>query len=169
MKTIVLNATTKSIKARLSAAPATVNPDFIASWADNNGTIFTEGSTDGALNGSTDVVIVAAPAASTRRTIKDISISNKDTTSVIVSIIFDNNGTQRLITKVTLSPGDTWTLEGTYNSSGSFKGIGSDGAQGIPGETLWESDEATTIKPIDAKTVDASHLSGVIYGGLFQP
>lgn len=35
--------------------------------------------------------------------------------------------------------------------------------------TLWEADGSTTIKPIYSKTVDASNLSGELYGGLFQP
>ena len=49
---IVLDATTKSIVATLSASAATTNPDFTAAYADNDGTVFTEGANDGALNGT---------------------------------------------------------------------------------------------------------------------
>lgn len=35
--------------------------------------------------------------------------------------------------------------------------------------SMWEIDGATTIKPKDSKTVDGSHLSGVVTGGIFQP
>ena len=84
MKTIILDATTKSLEARLSSAPATTNPDFLTSWADNNGTTFTEGSSDGALNNSTAVTIAAAPASSTRRIIKAVTIQNRDTAPVTV-------------------------------------------------------------------------------------
>jgi len=34
---------------------------------------------------------------------------------------------------------------------------------------MWEADGLTTIKPMDGKTVDASHISGEVDGGIFQP
>lgn len=46
---------------------------------------------------------------------------------------------------------------------------GDTGNTGPQGETLWEADGATTIKPFNAKTVDAAYISGTISGGLFQP
>jgi hypothetical protein len=125
MRTLVLDATTKTIKVKLDTAqPATNNPDYTVSWADDTGTSFTEGASDGALNGTTDVTIVAAPASSTRRVIKSISIQNRDTAPVKVFIKYDNNGTQRNIAVVTLAVNDTWTLEGVYNSSGALKQTG---------------------------------------------
>ena len=122
METIVLNSTSKSIKAVMSGAPATTNPDYVVSYADNTGTSFTEGSNDGAMNGTTEVTLLSAPAASTRRIAKSISIYNRDTASVTVTIKFDNGGTQRTIATVTLASGDTWTNGlGTFDSSGSQK------------------------------------------------
>lgn len=51
-----------------------------------------------------------------------------------------------------------------------YIGTAQTGPQGIPGDGgFWTTDAATTIKPLDSKTVDASHLSGTLYGGLFQP
>lgn len=134
---LVLDATTKIIKAKLSGAPATTNPDFTASWADNNGTVFTEGSSDGALNGTSDVTIVAAPASSTRRIIKTLTIQNRDTAPVTFTLLYDDNGTQRIIAKVTLAVNDTWTNEGTFDSVGSFKSgiIGATGYTGFTGYT----------------------------------
>jgi len=130
MKTIILDSTTKTLKAKLSAAPATTNPDFVVSWADSSATAFSEGATDGVLNGSTTVVLAAAPALNIRRVIKDMAITNRDTAPVIVSIIYSNNGTERIIAKVTLDPNDTWTPDGTFNASGSLKGIGTTGLRG---------------------------------------
>lgn len=121
---IVLDATTKSIVATLSASAATTNPDFTAAYADNDGTVFTEGANDGALNGTNSVTLVAAPAASTRRTIKAITIENKDTAAVTVTISYNNNSTLRTIAKVTLNVGDTWTTDGTFDTFGSLKGTG---------------------------------------------
>jgi hypothetical protein len=107
----------------MSGAAATTNPDFTAAWADNNGSTFTEGATDGALNGTSSVTLVAAPAASTRRTIKAITIENKDTAAVTVTISYNNGGTLRTIAKVTLQVGDTWTTDGTYDTSGNLKTV----------------------------------------------
>jgi len=117
----ILNATTKSIVATMSGAAATTNPDFTAAWADNDGTTFTEGSSDGALNGTSQVTVVAAPAASTRRTIKSITIENRDTAAVTVTLSYNNNSTLRTIAVVTLAVGDTWTLNGTFDTAGALK------------------------------------------------
>jgi hypothetical protein len=121
MSTLVLDSTTKTIKVNMSGAAATTNPDYIVSYADNNGTTFTEGALDGALNGVTDVTVVSAPASSTRRIIKSIYIENKDTAAVTITIKYDNNATQRTLAKVTLNVGDTWSSDGTYDTNGALK------------------------------------------------
>ena len=121
MSTLVLDSTTKTIKVNMSGAAATTNPDYIVSYADNNGTAFTEGALDGALNGVTDVTVVSAPASSTRRIIKKIFIENKDTAAVTITVKYDNNGTQRTLAKVTLNVGDTWSSDGTYDTNGALK------------------------------------------------
>jgi len=105
MSTLVLDTTTKTIQVAMSGAAATANPDFTAAFADNNGTSFVEAASDGALSGSTDVVVVAAPASGFRRIIKKIFIENKDTAAV----------------KVTLQVGDTWTTDGTFDTNGALK------------------------------------------------
>ena len=120
---LVLDATTKSIVVAMSGAAATTNPDFTAAYADNNGTTFTEGANDGTLNGTTSVTLIAAPAASTRRTIKTITIENKDTAAVTLTISYNNNSTLRTIVKVTLQVGDTWTTDGQYDTNGNLKTI----------------------------------------------
>lgn len=118
---IVLDATTKSLTAVMSGAAATTNPDFMSAWSDNTGTSFTEGSTDGALNGVTAVTLVASPSASTRRLIKTVYIQNKDTAAVTLTIYYNNNSTLRTIAKVTLQVGDTWSTDGTFDNTGSLK------------------------------------------------
>jgi len=121
MGILVLDATTKSIVVAMSGAAATTNPDFTAAWADDTGSAFTEGASDGALNGTSSVTLVAAPGASTRRVIKNITIENKDTAAVTLTISYNNNSTLRVIAKVTLNVGDTWTTDGTFDTNGSFK------------------------------------------------
>ena len=121
MGIFVLDATTESIVAVMSGAAATTNPDFTAAWADDTGSAFTEGSTDGALNDTSSVTLVASPGASTRRVIKNITIYNKDTAAVTITVSFNNNSTLRNIVKVTLAVGDTWTIDGAYDTNGSLK------------------------------------------------
>ena len=123
MSTLVLDATTKTITAVMSGAAATNNPEFTAAWADSSSSGLTEGASDGALNGTSLVTLVAAPAASTRRVIKWITIQNKDTAPVTVTISYANSSgsTSRQIAKVTLAVNDTWTTDGTFDSAGNLK------------------------------------------------
>ena len=121
MSTLILDTTTKTIKVAMSGAAATTNPDFTAAYADNNGTTFTEAANDGALSGTSDVTVVAAPSSGYRRIIKGIFIENKDTAPVTITVKYDNNGTQRTIAKVTLNVGDTWSTDATFDTYGSLK------------------------------------------------
>ena len=118
---LILDATTKSIVVAMSGAAATTNPTFVSAWSDDTGTAFTEGENDGALNGTTSVTLVAAPAASTRRLIKTIYISNTDTAAVTLTVSMNNNATLRQIVKVTLNVGDTWSTDGTTDTNGALK------------------------------------------------
>ena len=121
MSTLVLDTTTKTIKVAMSGVPATTNPNFVVTYADTNGAYFTEGANDGALSGASDVTMVAAPAAGYRRVIKYMTIENRDTAAVTLTIKYDNNGTQRILDQVTLQVGDAWSTEGTYDTNGNLK------------------------------------------------
>ncbi len=125
MATLVLDGTTKTIQAVMSGAAATSNPDFTVAYADSTSSSLTEGSNDGALNGTTAVTLVSAPSASTRRVVKWLTIQNKDTAAVTVTVTFNNSTgpTTRQIAKVTLQPNDTWTTDGTFDSSGNIKTV----------------------------------------------
>jgi hypothetical protein len=136
MKTLILDAVSKSITLVLAGAKATVDCDIVASWADDTGTTFVEGSTDLVSNGTSPVTVVAAPAASTRRVIKTISIYNADTAPVVISINFVSAGGTRIVAKVSLAIGDTWTLGGAYDNAGNFKEVGGNvGPTGYTGYT----------------------------------
>jgi hypothetical protein len=62
------------------------------------------------LNGTNVVTLVAAPATSTRRIVKNINIQNRDTAAVTVTVGYLNNASTRQIAKVTMQPGDTLTF-----------------------------------------------------------
>jgi hypothetical protein len=118
---LILDTTSKTITAVLSAAPATNQPNYVVAWADNNGTTFTEGASDGTLGGTSTVTMVASPAASTRRVIKSIYIQNTDTAQVTVTVGYYNGTNTRVISKVILNVGDTWTTDATFDPNGQLK------------------------------------------------
>ena len=150
---IILDATTKSLTVAMSGAAATTNPDFVAAWSDDTGTSFTEGATDGVLNGASQVTLVAAPAASTRRIIKTVYIENKDTAAVTITVTYNNNATLRTIAKVTLQVGDTWSTDGTTDSSGALK------------QTLGTINLATQVTGVLPTANGGTNLSSFTSGG----
>jgi len=119
MATIVLDSNTKSIKIAMASAAATTNPDWLVAYADNTGNVFTEGTGDGVLSGTSDVTVVQG-VLNVRRVVKSIVVYNRDTAAVQLSIKYDS-GTQRRLYVVTLAVGDTWTLDGTYDSTGALR------------------------------------------------
>ena len=121
MTTLVLTNNTHSIKVAMAASAATTNPDWILAYADNTGTTFTEAASDGTLNGTSDVTVISGPSSGTRRVIKNLTIYNRDSSSVQLVIKYDNGSAQRRLYVVTLAAGDTWTLDGTYDSSGALR------------------------------------------------
>lgn len=81
--------------------------DVLASWVDLNGTTVTPGRTVTAITTATTTDIIATPGASTTRNVKTITIRNKDASaSVPVTVVYDANGTDYELHKVTLAPGE---------------------------------------------------------------
>ncbi len=157
----VLDATTKSIQAVMSGAPATTNPSVTAAWADDTGSAFTEGASDTALNGTTPVTLIAAPASSTRRVVKSITIANIDTAPVTITLSYNDNSTLRTVVKVTLAVNDTWTTDGTYDSAGNLKTTNSTGTVTLTvGSSLISSGTTTRILYDNAGVLGEYTLTG---------
>lgn len=117
MQVIILDATTKKLQLVLGEA-ATTELDYTASWADSTATDVTEGNSNGTSNDTTPVDIVAAPAASTRRIIKDISVYNNDNISHTLTINYNDNGTLRKIWSGTITSGAIWYLSRVLSAGG---------------------------------------------------
>jgi len=104
---IILDATTKSLEVDLDGAIATNQLPIVASFVDVTTTTYAPGATDTETNNTTAVTAVAAPAASTQRQVKLLTIYNRDTAVAIVTVQLNNNATLRTLIKVTLAVGDT--------------------------------------------------------------
>jgi hypothetical protein len=68
---------------------------------------FLEIASDGTLNGTTPVTLVSSPSAQTRRIVKSLTIQNRDTANVTLTLNYVNGASTRQIASITLSAGDS--------------------------------------------------------------
>jgi len=104
---IILDSTGKSLEVLLTGAPATTQPQFMASYVDVTITSYTPKATDGVTNSATPVTAVAAPAAATQRQVKLLTVANIDTAAVTAILQLNNGGTTRRLARVTLAVNST--------------------------------------------------------------
>ena len=105
---LVLNTVNQSIQIVLAGAKTTTNPSYVSTYADNDGTLFTEGEKNGALNGTSPVTVVGSPGASTRRIIKEIVVFNEDSVPITLTVSLLDTGTTRNLVRKILVAGDYW-------------------------------------------------------------
>lgn len=94
---IILSETTDNLQVVLGGTVAAGQPQCYVAWRDRTATTFTAGRTIVDTNNTTDVTIAAAPAASTQRIIDYVSVYNRDTAPVTVTIKLDANGTEFIL------------------------------------------------------------------------
>jgi hypothetical protein len=105
---MILDTTTKKIQLLLGATVATTQCSITASWVDFTSTDTTPGMTLSTSNNTTAVDIVAAPASSTQRKVNYISVCNRDTDFVSVTIRLNDNGTTyNYVASLMLAPNST--------------------------------------------------------------
>lgn len=147
---IILDATTKSLQVVLAGAVTTSQLECVASYVDlvADGSTFLSGESDTVTNGATPVTLVAAPAASTQRQIKYLTVFNADTATATTTIRYNDNATIRRQVSVTLAVGSTLIYtdgEGwrVLTSAGAIISVGTTGAQGpqgVPGPFAFGAD-----------------------------
>lgn len=103
---IILDATIRSLEVVLGGAITTNQLPIVASYVDNTTTTYTPGSSNTATNSTTPVTAVAAPAASTQRQVKLLTIANMDTAAATVTVQYNDNSTLRVLFQVALAVGD---------------------------------------------------------------
>lgn len=117
---ILLTATTHALELQTSSSAST---DWTCSYVDMDASATTPGSAQGNVSSATTTTIAAAPAASTQRQIKHISVRNKGTVAQTVTLKKDVSSTEYTVFTATLGAG-----EGAEYADG--KGWGSFDAQG---------------------------------------
>lgn len=103
---IILSEITDELHILLSGAVVLNQLQCMTSWRDRTSTTFVAGRTVTLTNNTTQVDLVSAPAASTQRIVDFISVYNNDTANATVQIHFDANGTEYILFKTTLAPGE---------------------------------------------------------------
>jgi hypothetical protein len=101
---ILLTNTTESLELQTSSVAST---DYTVGYADNTTTTFIPGSGQGNIASITTTTIIPAPAASTQRQVKLLTIRNKGTVQQTVTIKKDVSGTEYILIQVTLLPGES--------------------------------------------------------------
>jgi len=124
---LILAATTDSIEVVLGGAPVSQLP-VVSSYRDITTTAYTPARNAVVTNGTTAVVAIASPAASTQRVIDFINIYNPNAANATVTVRLDLNGTEYVLTSVTLAQGErlvyqegigwqTFTIAGALKTS----------------------------------------------------
>jgi hypothetical protein len=103
---LVLASTTDTLEVDLIAAHTANALPFLVSYRDITTTAYTPGRQFGTTNGTTDVQLLAAPAASTQRVVDFIQIRNRDTVSHTVTVRFVDNTTEYDIFTATIATGE---------------------------------------------------------------
>lgn len=123
---IVLSQTTDKIQVVLGGVVTTNQAQCVASWRDITSTpSYTAGRSVANTNNTSDVDLIAAPAASTQRVIDYISIYNNDTGAITVAVKYDANGTDYILAKEVLEIGESliYTNETGFFKTGGFMSI----------------------------------------------
>lgn len=119
---IVLDATTRKLQAYLAGAAATTNPTVTVQYYD----IPNQTKTDNSLvkvapqytvlAGTTETDVCSAPAQGVVRVVNFINIYNTDSAGVDCFVVVDDNGTNRILAKITLATTETatWTPTGGW-------------------------------------------------------
>ncbi len=101
---LILAATNEAVELVSSSTSAL---HVVASWVDITSSAFTPDATETTISSATDTTIVAAPASSTQRQVKEITIRNAGAAANVVTVQKDVAGTEYEITPdVTLAAGE---------------------------------------------------------------
>lgn len=146
---IILDSTTDTLQGALSSSPTT-SWEATSGYADYTTTTLDLGQASQTFSNTSDANLVGAPASSTQRIVKWVSVYNADNAAGTITIKLDLNGTERKIGVWTLNPGDSLI----YNENVGWYVMDSSGAR---------KQINTLIAPIGSPTkfygIDAANLT----------
>jgi len=106
---LILDTPTRSLEIILAGAVTTRQLPYVLGYVDllsSTQAVSAVGATDGLTTSGTAVVVLVAPVTGHTRTVKFLSVVNKDTVPAIVTVQINDNGTKVEIVTITLAVGD---------------------------------------------------------------
>ena len=103
---IILTQTTDKIQVKLSGTVSTNQLHCYSVFRDTTTTGITPSRNVVLTNNTTAVDLVGSPSSSTQRNVEYLNVYNADTSSAIVTFLFNDNGTTYEINVATLLPGE---------------------------------------------------------------
>lgn len=162
---MILDSTVRSIVIYLGEAKTTNDCDISAAYADITTTTFTPIANTLVSNGATKVTVVAAPAASTQRVVREIRFHNNDTVTHTVNLAYDDNGTYRIMKTRSVSAGNDFIYMPDWDDAVTPQGnAGGDLAGSYPNPTVQHVHGVTTNSSASAGLVGEYITSTVLIG-----
>lgn len=169
---IILTSITDSIKIKLSGSVITRQLSCFASYRETTSTTLTPGRNTTTTNNTNLVDLVGSPPPSTQRVIDYLSVYNDDTAESIVTIFFDENGTQYELCVTALSSGEKIEyVEGkgfqSFDINGCLKkSISSQyNSTNVPWELVVLSNDVINNNAVANTIADITGLSFPVTGG----
>jgi hypothetical protein len=161
----ILNPTTDTLEL-VTSSTSTIN--YTLSYIEYTATTSTPASTQGSISTATTTVILSAPAASTQRQVKRLSVRNIGTVPNIVLLQKDVSGANFEMYQVSLGPDQTFILD----SEGEVTLYGLDGVAVVPSTRQIDGTTLSFLK--NGATSEAAGVRNYLSGntgfpGAWQP
>lgn len=117
-----------TLRITLLAAQTSAPVRCVVAYRDIGAASFAPGRAVGSSNGTTPVDVVASPASGVQRFLDSVSLYNGDTVNQTVTVAYRASGTDYVLTRVTLGPGERMAYGRNgewqaYNAAGAAKTI----------------------------------------------
>ena len=103
---MILNTTTDTLEILLGATVSANQASFVCHFNEMSSSTLVPKSSNGSTNNTTPVTIISAPSLSYQRQLKYLNIENNDTSSITVTIRFNDSSNTRIIFKATIGVGE---------------------------------------------------------------